>query len=273
MMRWVRALWPLVFLLPLGIIAGHFCYINLVDPAYHGLLWLHERLVAIIFILATISIVVAAYRFVRLQDGLRLLLSFRSATPHHLERIFLEEARMQNVRTRIEFIDVPARFCFTIFYGPSIIISRGFVDQLQPEQLVMVAKHEILHVQRRDPWRSIAWHIFFAALMLPGFEALDTVLHLRRERAVDGRVVQQIGDARGYQQLLEHSSRRRDKAHGAICSLAVGAHGQGRDLDQSPAYLWQRSFPALVSVVTIGLVVLSHSFFLTDLPYLQQHHC
>jgi len=272
--RWARASWPLIFLLPLGIVAGQLCWINIVDPTYHGLLWLHERLISVLIILAIVSVSVATYRFFRVQDSLRLLLSLRAEPPADLERIFSTEADAQRVNAQLQYIDIPHRFCFTIFSGPSIIVSRGFIEQLDPRDLAMVAKHEVLHVRRRDPWRSIAWHLFFAGLVLPGFEPLETILHLRRERAVDTSVVQRSDDAQGYHNLLKRCSTRRDHSHGAICTNRIGADNQARYLDQVPqGYLWKRSAPALISLATLALVFVSHSFFLTNLQYLQTHHC
>ena len=274
MLRWVRALWPLIFLVPLGLFAGRLCWINIIDPAYHSLIWLHERLLLLLATFAVLSVSFAAYRFVRVQDNLRLLLSFRSETPKDIARIFSEAAEVQRVSARLDFIDVPTRFCFTIFSGPSIIISRGFAEGLSAEQLAMVAQHEVLHVQRRDPWRSIAWHLFFAGLVLPGFEAPEMLLHLRREHAVDTAVVNQTHNAPAYQELLRHCSKRRDRAYGAICTTGVGLHSQARDMDQAaPTYLWERAFPAMVSVTTLALVLFSHSIFMKTLPYLQAHHC
>lgn len=272
-MPWARALWPLIFLLPLGILAGRFCWLNIVDPVYHSLVWLHEHLISILLAFAVLSIAMATYRFIQVQDRLRLLRSFRSDPPADLKVVFNEEASAKQIDVRLEYIDVPTRFCFTIFSGPTIVISRGFAEDLSPYQLELVARHEVLHVQRRDPWRSMGWHLFFAGLVLPGFDAPETILHLRRERAVDLAIVKQTQDAQGYQDLLKHCSRRRDGAYGAICTSSIGVHRGARDLDQAPGYLWEHSFPAMVSIATLGLVFFSHSLFMSSLPYLKQHHC
>ncbi len=267
-------LWPLVFLLPLGMLAGQMCSVHVVDPLYHSLLWLHERLVPILVVLAIISIAGAAYRFVRVQESIRLLLSLAVEPPDELNDIFGSEMRAHHSDAELLYIDVNSKFCFTIFHGPSIIVSHGFVEGLSREELSMVAKHEVLHVLRRDPWRSIAWHLFFAGLVLPGFDPLETFLHLRREHVVDGTVVRESASPEAYKQLLLRCSRRRDRAHGAICTSGIAINAQSRDLEQmSLVYLLERSFPALVSVTTIGLVLFSHELFMTSLPYLQAHHC
>ncbi len=267
-------IWPLIFFLPLGFLSGKLCWISVVDPAYHGLVWLHERLPLILLILAFISLSTAAYRFIRLQESLRLLLSLSVTPPLALERIFLANQPPQDRKAKLKYIDIEHRFCFTIFNGPSVVVSRGFVHDLSTQDLHLVAMHEFSHVKRRDPWRAIAWHLFFAALILPGFEAVETVLHLRRERMVDAGVVAQIRDAARYNQLLERCSVRRDRAYGSICTSGVAINERVRDMaSSSPEYLWERAFPAGVSTALLLLVFLSHAFFMKSLPYLQTHHC
>ncbi len=267
-------LWPLVFLIPLGMVAGQMCSVHVVDPLYHSLLWLHERLVPILVVLAIISIAGAAYRFVQVQQSIRLLLWLSVDPPNELNAIFESEMLAHHSDAELLYIDSTNRFCFTIFHGPSIVVSRGFVEGLSREELSMVAKHEVLHVLRKDPWRSIAWHLFFAGLVLPGFDPLETFLHLRREHLVDGTVVRETASAEAYEHLLLRCSRRRDRSYGAICSSDIAINTQSRDLEQmSMPHLFERSFPALVSVATIGLVLFSHELFMTSLPYLQAHHC
>ncbi len=272
--RWVRMLWPLIFFLPLGILSGKLCWISVVDPAYHGLIWLHERLPIIVLVLAAISVCIAAYRFMRLQDSLRLLLSLSVAPPVALERIFLANQHSKDHTVQLKYIDIGNRFCFTIFDGPSIVVSRGFVENLSAQDLHLVAMHEISHVKRRDPWRAIGWHLFFAGLILPGFEAVETVLHLRRERVVDAGVVSETHDENRYNELLERCSVRRDRAYGSICTGGVAMNEPvGEMASSSPEYLWDRAFPAMVSAALLLLVFLSHDFFIKSLPYLQTHHC
>jgi len=261
-------------LLPLGIFAGKLCWISIVDPVYHGLVWLHERLIPIVAVFAVVSVGFAVFRFIRVQDSLRLLFSLRAEPPAELERVFRAEAKAQRVDVQLRYIDTPHRFCFTIFSGPSIVISRGFAEQLGVADLEMVANHEVRHVHRRDPWRSIAWHLFFSSLLLPGFEPLEDVLHMRRERAVDADVVRKNDRAQSYYDLLARCSTRVDQRFGAICTTGVGAISRVRGRQQVQSrHLWKRSLPALASVVTLALVFFSHSVFMTNLEYLRAHHC
>lgn len=272
--RWARMVWPLIFFLPLGLLSGKLCSISVVDPAYHSLVWLHEKLPLIVLILTSISVSIAVYRFIRLQSSLSFLLSLSIEPPPDLQRIFLADQQLKRTDIQLKYIDIQHRFCFTIFNGPSIVVSRGFVQGLSAQDLHLIAMHEISHVKRRDPWRAIAWHLFFAGLILPGFEALETVLHLRRERVVDAGVVAETHDAARYSQLLERCSVRRDRAYGSICTSGVTINERVQGMaSTSPEYLWDRAFPAMVSASLLLLVFLSHEFFMKSLPYLQTHHC
>ncbi|MBC5810884.1 MAG: hypothetical protein GIW95_08560 [Candidatus Eremiobacteraeota bacterium] len=224
--------------------------------------------------LAAVSVSAATYRFMRLQKSIDVLLFFEKLPPAELAAIVLAEARERGVDIRLRYIDTAHRFCFATVFGPSVFISAGFVERLDSQELSVVAMHEAIHISRRDPWRSIAWHLLFAGLVLPGFGAIETALHLRRERIVDSLVIEQTRDRGCYLELLRRCSRRRDSAHGAICTSNAGMSGRAQILDQdAPVHLWKRSLPALVSIATLLLVFASHSVFMTNLPYLESHHC
>ena len=54
--RWLRILWPVVFLIPLGFWAGRYCALSITDPVYHAILWAHERIWMIWAALALLSV-------------------------------------------------------------------------------------------------------------------------------------------------------------------------------------------------------------------------
>jgi len=271
-LRLLRMLWPLVFFLPLGVFAGKFCWINIVDPAYHSMLWIHERLPLLLVTMAFISIVAATIRFNRLQTSLSILSSFDAPLPETVNQTFQSEAAKLSAQADVQYMDVSRRFCFTTFNGPTIILSRGFVESLSLEELTLVARHELLHVARKDPWRSLAWHLFFAGLILPGFDAIEQLLYLQRERQVDRKV--SAADEKQYSELLRRCSPRRDQAYGSICTSGIGPSVRAREMDHtSREYIWERALPAMVATGLLVLVVVSHAFFTASLPYLQTHHC
>ncbi len=268
----LRAGWPLLFLIPLGALAGRFCWLDFADPVYHGLVWLHERFVLVILLLAAASIAAAFYRFVRLQTTLRTLIELGSEPPDRLLRIFAIEDSLFDTKLMVLYIEAANPFCFTSFSGPRVFISRGFETRLTDRELSLVARHELFHAMRRDPWRSLAWHLFFAALILPGFDAVEQALYQARERKIDAIVAK--GDAATYETLLANCSPRRDKQFGTICTAAVGGGAMLRGQRNASAdYLWLQAGPATVSGAVLVLLLFSHELFSSHLPYLLAHHC
>jgi len=256
-------LWILVFLVPLGFFADRLCYINIVDPSYHALLWMHERLGYFFVGLALISAAAALLRFVRIQGQLRALVTLRAPTPEHVEEAFREAASTLGLRhVEIVYVQVPMIFCFTVF-GGRVIVSQGFVDLTAPDEFPLIALHEAVHIRYADAVKALLWHLFFAALIVPGFEPIEDVLYQRRERGAD-RFVGRRDEPR-YGALLE-----RFKA-----SLCLG----------TPAAAFRSSVPvagtrslaplasAAVPAALLGLLLASHTLMLQNLPYLQTHHC
>lgn len=262
-MRWIRLLWVLVFLLPLGFFADRLCYINVVDPSYHALLWMHERLGYLFIGLALVSAAAALLRFARIQGQLRSLTTLRAVVPHEIERAFSAAASTVGLRRLdIVYVHVPMVFCFTVF-GGRIVLSQGFVDVIATEELPLVALHEAVHIRFADPAKALLWHLFFAALIVPGFETIEDLLYQRRERGVD-RFVSRV-DERRYGALL-------DRFNASTCLGTPAAAFRST----APVRV-QRSVRPLLSAALpaslLGLLLLSHMLVLRNLPYLQTHHC
>lgn len=262
-MRAVRVLWIVLFLLPLGIFADRLCYIDLVDPTYHGLLWMHERLGLVFAALALVSAGAALGRFIRIQGQLRGLETLRSAVPPSLADAFVQARRRTGVRTfDLVYIDVPLVFCFAVF-GGRVIVSRGFVELIDREDLPFVAVHELMHLRSADPVKALLWHLFFAALIFPGFGAIEEALYQRRERRVD-KLVRGTGSSR-YDTLLERLG---------VSSCAGTPLSAFRSLEmRSPATAMQPMLCAAVPLGLLALLLISHLLFMQNLPYLQTHHC
>lgn len=257
-----------MFLLPLGVFAGRFCWFDLTDPIYHGWMWLHERLGLVLIVLAVVTITAALFRFAAIQKSLSALIALGRTPPPRVRQAFAE----QNGSTpRIVYVPANQAFCFTIFDGPTVVMSSAFEQQVDDQELALVAEHESLHVRRRDPWRALAWHLSFAALILPGFEGVEQALHVARERTVDRQIEGRVPSDR-YRDLLLRLSRRKDRAT-TLCSNAI-TRSRGPALGDEPSNLWiARALPAALSLALLTLVVLSHAVFMENLPYLQMHHC
>jgi len=263
-MRLIRILWAILFILPLGFFADRLCYIDLADPAYHSLLWLHERLPVIFAALAVMSAGAALLRFVRIQGQIRSLESLRSRTPDAIVDAFeVASARVGGPRLTLIYIDVSSVFCFAIFSG-RVVISRGFVEQLHDEEeLRLVADHETLHVRRADPLKALLWHLFFAAWIVPGFEPLEEAFYAGRERRTD-RGSRALNPQR-YDALLARFGAQ-------MCNGTPGA-GFRFVSTQRNAHVLRGLAPSLVPVSLLALLIASHVLFVQNLPYLQSHHC
>ncbi len=262
-MRFVRALWPVVFLIPLSWWAERGCWLAGVDPLYHTTLWIHQRLGWFVAALALVSaavvmakIVVARIRFARLKQ-------LAEPIPARL-RTAIERASAEFgiAAPAVLYLDVTAPIASTVF-GRTILFSRGFTEPLDDADLELVARHEIAHVHRHDATAGVLWHLAFAALLIPGFEPLERGLHGQRERAAN--VAAASGREERYVSLVSRV------AHGAkLCADArLGLEAAARR-PEDRLLMW---FAPLAVVALAVALPVSHAAFRHDLPYLLSHHC
>ena len=262
-MRFIRALWPIIFLVPLTWWADRGCELAGVDPLYHTTLWIHERLGWFLGALALLStavvltkIVVARLRFARLR-------AFAETMPARLQAAVERASRELDVAVpSVLYVDLAPPIATTVF-GRTIILSRGFIELLDDEELELVARHELAHVRHDDAAAGVLWHLAFAALLIPGFEPLERRLHARRERAAN--VAAANGREERYLSLVARISRGADVCADARLGLEAAAR---RPEDRWLVWV----APLAVACLAIALP-LSHAVFRHDLPYLLAHHC
>jgi Zn-dependent protease with chaperone function len=245
----VRLTWPALFLVPLGLFAGKYCWLDFVDPAYHSLLWLHQHMLTVVATLGALSIAAAVHRFARSQLGLRRLRRFAAEPPDRVARVF-SAANLQWT-----YIQSDRSFCFTTFEGPTVFISSKLALELSEEQLAMVVDHERLHIVRKDPLRALLWHLFFAALIVPGFQGIEEALHRARETRVD--------------ELVGSSLHLHSEYASLRASLAQHKEQMRRASIITPSAI----VTACVSLFLLGVVGLSQVWFSVTMPYLMLHHC
>ena len=262
-MRFIRALWPIVFLIPLSWWADRGCRLAGVDPLYHSTLWIHERLGWFVAALAVTSaavvigkIVVARLRFARLK---LLAEPLPAGLQHAIERA---SAELGIAVPPVLYVDIAAPIATTIFRR-TILFSRGFTEPLDDGDLELVARHEIAHVQRRDATAGVLWHLVFAALLIPGFEPLERRLHAHRERAAN--VTAANGREKRYLSLVTRMPRGSDVCAGARLGLEAAS--------RRPGDRWLMWFAPLAVAALAVALPLSHAAFRHDLPYLVSHHC
>ena len=262
-MRFIRALWPIIFLVPLSWWAQRGCEFAGVDPLYHATLWIHERLGWFVGALAVLStgvvltkIAVARRRFARLLDVAE------SAPARVQGAVERASAAMGTAPPTVLYVDLAAPIATTVFRR-TIILSRGFIEHLDDADLELVVRHEVAHVRRGDANTGVLLHLGFAALLIPGFEPLERRFHARRERAASLTAAK--GSEERYLSLVSRITRGADLCADARLGLeAVARRPEDRWL------VWVA--PLAVACLVVALP-LSHAAFRHDLPYLLSHHC
>jgi Zn-dependent protease with chaperone function len=261
--RFVRALWPVIFLVPLSWWADRGCSFAGVDPAYHATLWIHERLGWFVAALAAISagvvigkVVVARRRFARLK-------AVAEPMPARLESALQRAAAELEISVpTVLYLELAAPIATTIF-GRTVLLSRGFVEGLDDNDLELVARHELAHVRHRDALVGVLWHLAFAALLVPGFEPLERRLHLRRERAAN--LAAATGHEERYVSLVARLSHG-----GQLCADARLGLEAAAPRPDDRWLVWI----APIAVFSLAVALpLSHLAFRHDLPFLLAHHC
>lgn len=271
-MRFIRFAWTIIFLIPLVPLAGRFCNLLPTDAIYHSLVFLHEGLPLIIGILVAVSVIVTLVKLAHVRSRIRTLLALGSPAPERLKEIAARDARMLGMSApRIVYLDVSEPLCFATIGGPLVILSRGFVEPLSEDDLSLVLRHELAHVRHRDPLRGIIVHLACGALLVPGFEAIERALYLRREARAD-RVAAQLSPER-YDSLLVRLSRTSPPDF-SICRGVAFASASLRIAEPARRPVsWTRFIPSGAAAALIVGVAASHAFFDEHLNYLLAHHC
>lgn len=261
--RYARALWPVIFLIPLSWWADRGCAFAGVDPLYHTTVWVHERLGWFLAVLAALSagtiitkIVVARLRFARLAALAEPL------PPRLRSAVGRACGDLMTAAPRVLYLDTGAPVASVVF-GSTVLLSRGFVEPLDDRELELAVRHEVAHVRRHDATAGVLWHLFFAALLIPGFEPLERRLHARRERGANLTAAR--GREASYLSLVTRLSRGADVCANPSLGLEAAAR---RPEDRWLSWI----APLSVGVLAIALP-LSHAAFRHDLPYLLSHHC
>jgi Zn-dependent protease with chaperone function len=261
--RFIRALWPVIFLVPLSWWADRGCELAGVDPLYHTTLWIHERLGWFVGALAVLSaavvltkVVVARLRFARLR-------TLAEAIPARVQdAVERSSVALAVAVPTVLYVDLTAPIATTVF-GRTIILSRGFVELLDDAELELVVRHELAHVRHGDATAGVLWHLAFAALLIPGFEPLERRLHAQRERSAN--LTAASGREAQYLSLVTRIARGVDVCAEARLGLEAAAR---RPEDRWLVWV----APLAVACLAIALP-LSHAAFRHDLPYLLAHHC
>ena len=263
MVRFARAFWPVLFLVPLSWWADRGCDYAGVDPLYHTLVWVHERLGWFVAGLAAISVLTVVIKIARARHRLSQLLKLSEPLPSRIRGCFQSAAAEMNVvLPRVAYLDIGERVATTVF-GPVILLSRGFAERLNDADLRLVARHELVHASKHDAGAGVFWHVAFVALLLPGFGRLERRLHAARERRAN--MLAAAGREEAYVSILTRVARGAALCAGGNIGLEAPAR---RPEDRWLAWVT----PSLIVMLAVALP-LSHIEFMHDLPFLLTHHC
>jgi hypothetical protein len=262
-LRFVRALWPVLFLVPLAWWADRGCGYAGVDPLYHATVWMHERLGWFVMALAALSVLTVVVKSLIAMRRLMRLISLSEPLPPRVERSFkIAAAELAVTVPRVAYLNVDESIAATVV-GPVILLSRGFADQLGDNDLTLVARHELVHVCARDAGAGVFWHLAFASLLIPGFEPLERRLHAARERRANLKAADGREDA--YFSVLTRAARGTSLCAGGGIGLEAAMR---RPADH--VLMWVAPLLIVLLAVTLPL---SHLEFMHDLPFLLKHHC
>lgn len=223
---------------------------------------MHERLGWFVAALAAVSASLVAAKIIIARSRLRRLLDVSQPLPKPLQDAFANASVDLGVPIpAVAYLDLGVPIASTIF-GPMVLLSRGFVELLDQEELELVARHELIHAGHRDDRAGVWWHLAFMALLIPGFAGLESRLQERREHRTN--VLAAADRESAYLALM---SRLTGSGHLCIdATLGLEAHvPAGRPLTDWLA-------PAMVFLLAVALF-LSHRSFEHNLPYLETHHC
>jgi Zn-dependent protease with chaperone function len=222
----------------------------------------HERLGWFVAALAAVSATLVGAKIAIARSRLRRLLHVSQPLPTSLQDAFAKASASLGIPIpTVAYLNLGTPIASTIF-GPMVLLSRGFIELLSQEELELVARHELIHAGRRDDRAGIWWHLAFMALLIPGFAGLENRLQGHREHRTN--VLAAAGRESVYLSLM---SRLTGTGHLCIdATLGLEAEKPtGRSLTDWLA-------PAVVILLAVALIV-SHSSFEHNLPYLETHHC
>lgn len=142
---------------------------------------------------------------------------------------------------------------------PCILLPQGLRARLQRQQLALVLRHELAHVQRRDGWHTLVQRLIEAVCFYnPVVHWVSAMIEREREASCDDRAIRATNESGLlYAECLVNVSR--EVAVRQVPALAVGAVGNPtqltrrvrRLLDRSEAEDTRGSWPGVAAGVSL----------------------
>ncbi len=211
-------------------------------------------------------VIEAAWAIASLYSLTRLLISilqmmrlYRASTRVGFAKLSRE---MQSIVTRPGQRDVEVRLSDAVdapsvigFFRPAIVVPRTLWNELPPEDMKQVLRHEMAHLERGDDWTNLLQKLLRALCPLnPALIWAERHLCREREQACDDAVLDAAGNARAYAICLTRLAESRLVKRAAL--LAPGLWKRHSELAARVENILHRR-PRLHPVLSKGLVAFS----------------
>lgn len=154
------------------------------------------------------------------------------------------------------------------FFRPAVLLPKWALEELSPEKLGTVLRHEVAHLRRWDDWTNLAQKVIRALLFFhPAVWWVDDRLSIEREMSCDDLVLAESNNPRGYAECLvtvaERSYLRRPAAlaQGAVARVKHTAQRITKILDgrqRQVTSVWKPALGALTFFMVLGAAVVEH---------------
>lgn len=155
------------------------------------------------------------------------------------------------------------------FFRPAVLLPKWALEELSPEELRAVLRHELAHLRRWDDWTNLAQKVVRALLFFhPAVWWVDSRLSVEREMSCDDLVLAESNNPRGYAECLvtiaERSYLRRPVAlaQAAVARMKHTAQRISKILDgrqRQATSVWKPALGALTFFMVLGAAVVEHT--------------
>ena len=155
------------------------------------------------------------------------------------------------------------------FFRPAVLLPKWALEDLSPEALGAVLRHEVAHLRRWDDWTNLAQKVIRALLFFhPAVWWVDGRLSIEREMSCDDLVLAESNNPRGYAECLvtvaERGYLRRPVAlaQAAVARVKHTAQRISKILDgrqRQVTSVWKPAVGALTIFMVLGAAVVEHT--------------
>ena len=154
------------------------------------------------------------------------------------------------------------------FFRPAVLLPKWALEDLSPEALGAVLRHEVAHLRRWDDWTNLAQKVIRALFFFhPAVWWVDGRLSIEREMSCDDLVLAESNNPRGYAECLvtvaERGYLRRPVAlaQAAVARVKHTAQRISKILDgrqRQVISVWKPAAGALTVFMVLGAAMVEH---------------